>query len=302
MPQYYTMICIVYNTHMSSIFDGKEFSQEKEKQLQIKVQELKRLGVSLRAKTFTFQEDEGSRLYTKLKAASATRVGISYEPEEFSLSDDLGMVVQTIREASVDSALSGIMIQKPSKMVWANITGKSSDQFQAWWEELTNAIDPKKDVDGLTLHSQVLPATVKACLSILDEAKTVLNLSDDEWKQKRILVIGRSDIVGKPLTQVLRKAGYKVENIGQQEFPKTAIDTFDVVISAVGIPNLVTGVMIKEGAIVIDVGSPQGDVDRISVEPKAAFLTPVPGGVGPVTVISLMENIVTIAQDYGRSR
>ncbi|MEP7166665.1 MAG: bifunctional 5,10-methylenetetrahydrofolate dehydrogenase/5,10-methenyltetrahydrofolate cyclohydrolase [Candidatus Woesebacteria bacterium] len=288
------------------IFNGKAYAENKEHVLAQKVQELKRLGVNLHVKTFTFHEDEGSRLYTKLKMAAANRVGISYEPEEFSLTEDLGLIVQTIREASVDADLSGIMIQKPSKLVWEQEISsrrRQVNEFSTWWEQLTNAIDPTKDVDCLTQANlnkisptNVLPATAKACLSILEEARMQMEVSSEEWKQKNVVVVGRSDIVGKPLTQLLRRLGHNVNNIGRQEFGKNILNTSDILISAVGVKDLITGSMVKEGAIVIDVGSPAGDIERTSVEPKAVFLTPVPGGVGPVTVISLMENIVLLAQ------
>lgn len=282
----------------SLIFDGKAYAAAREEELKSQVQELKDKGVSLRVKTITFIEDEGSVLYTKLKGAAAARIGISYEPFEFSLSDDMGFLVQTIREASVDAKLLGIMIQKPSKKVWERERQKNKGNytFDAWWEELTNAIDPRKDIDGLTAHSQVVPATVKACLTILLEAKKELGISDTEWKQKKVLVIGRSDIVGKPLTYHLRKSGMSVNNVGQVELSALPLPLeFDIIVSATGVANLITGDKINTGSILIDVGAPSGDMELSTIVDKAAFVTPVPGGVGPVTVVSLMENIVLVA-------
>jgi methylenetetrahydrofolate dehydrogenase (NADP+) / methenyltetrahydrofolate cyclohydrolase len=281
----------------SYLFDGKAFASVREQELKVRVQELKDRGVSLRVKTITFVEDKGSRLYTKLKAAAATRLDISYEPVEFSLSEDMGFLVQTIREASVDAKLLGIMIQKPSKAVWTSVTRRPGDQFAGWWDELTNAIDPRKDIDGLTAHSKVLPATVKACLTILEEARKVLEVSESDWKQKKVLVIGRSDIVGKPLTYHLRKAGHAVENAGRTELSLYPLPLpFDLIISATGVANLINGEKIKDGSILIDVGAPSGDIELSSVQDKASFVTPVPGGVGPVTVVSLMENILEVAK------
>jgi methylenetetrahydrofolate dehydrogenase (NADP+)/methenyltetrahydrofolate cyclohydrolase len=235
-------------------------------------------------------------------------VGISYEPQEMSLTLDPGLIIQSIRELSFDLGITGIMVQKPAKSVWTEVTRSDPAQFERWWAELTNAIDPAKDVDCLTESNLrrvytnrradqldiLLPATVRAVLSILSNAQDELHIPIEEWTTKKILVLGRSDIVGKPLTHMLRIQGHTVNNVGRKELPEVDAKEYDIIISAAGSPNVVTGDMVTEKAIVIDVGSPTNDVDRSTVERKAAFLTPVPGGVGPVTVISLMENIVSV--------
>lgn len=290
------------------IFDGKKFAKAKEVELKKTITELKRNGKKFNVRTFTFEEDEGSRLYTKLKRVSAESVGISYEPQEVSLLDDPGLIIQNIREMSFDPSITGIMVQKPAKSVWTEISRQDPSQFEKWWEELTNSIDPAKDVDCLTesnlrkvytnrspsLEGVLLPATVRAVLSILENAQSELHIEDSEWKAKKILVLGRSDIVGKPLTHMLRIQGHTVNNVGRKELPDVAAKEYEIIVSAAGSPNVVTGDMVSDKSVVIDVGSPTNDVDRSTVERKAAFLTPVPGGVGPVTVISLMENIVSV--------
>lgn len=285
------------------IFDGKTFASAVENKLKERVFAGKSQGKLYYVKSFTFEEDEGSRLYTKLKSAAASRVGILYEPEEVSLLENTGSVIQKIRELSYDPRITGIMVQKPAKSVWADVTRSDPASFDGWWNEIVSSIDPKKDVDCLTptsldrinKNTALLPATVRACLSILAEAKKMLDVSDEEWKQKKVLVLGKSDIVGRPLTYMLRSMGHNVENVGRKELPHVNPKEFAIIISAAGSPNVVTGDMVMDGAVVIDVGSPSNDVDRSTVEKKASFLTPVPGGVGPVTVVSLMENIVAIA-------
>jgi methylenetetrahydrofolate dehydrogenase (NADP+)/methenyltetrahydrofolate cyclohydrolase len=187
------------------------------------------------------------------------------------------------------------MIQKPAKTTFQKENGTD---FSSWWEALVGAIDPEKDVDCLTSvnlqkikdeQGGILPATVRAVVSILMEAKRELGISDHVWKEKMVAVIGRSDIVGRPLSWVLSKHHNTVDLFGKSDTPKN-LDGYEIVISAVGVPNLITKV--RDEAIVIDVGSPEGDVDYDAVASKVSFITPVPGGVGPVTVICLMENVI----------
>ncbi len=290
------------------IFDGKEFAKDKELQLHKQVEEMLASGKKIRIQTFTFLEDEGSRLYTKLKSQAAERIGIVYEPVEVSIQTPLPELLTRITKANQTSEIGGVMVQKPTKDCWEHSNPQTTGSFAEWWETIAQAIDPQKDVDCLTKENlekigtreqeaALLPATVRACVSILHEAKTLLSVSDEDWKEKKIVVIGRSDIVGKPLAQILKLQGHTVRNIGKRELADSQfqLNTYDIVISATGVPNLITGEKIKLGAVVIDVGSPHGDAESESVQKNAQFLTPVPGGVGPVTVVSLMENCLLLA-------
>ncbi len=303
------------------LFDGKTFAAEKELLLKHEVDLLHAKGKTIRVTSVTFKEDEGSILYTGLKKKAAERIGILYEPYVCSLADDQGELIQNIRELSFNASVTGVMIQKPAKAVWEKYNDKrATTDFAKWWESLTTAIDPQKDIDCLTQQnlnvilstramptgrhvyshegrtdSFLVPATVKAVLSILQNAKNALGATNEEWMKKSVLVIGKSDIVGKPLTHLLRVLGHTVVNVGKQEFEITKTQDFPIIICAAGQADLLKGEMVGEGAVVIDVGSPAADVENFSVEPKASFLTPVPGGVGPVTVISLMENIVKVS-------
>lgn len=270
---------------MSHVFNGRAFAKAKEETLAHEI----RGGESRpTVKAFTFTEDEGSVLYTRLKKQAAERLGISYIPIEHSLKDSTDTIVSEIKAASEDPDVSGLMLQKP----------KQSLMDAERWNTLVNAIDPIKDVDCLTPHNLelvkageplVLPATVKAVLSILTHAKTELNINDADWKGMKFAVIGRSDIVGKPLFWSLER-DHHTELFGKDNLPKSLVE-FDVIISATGKPKLITGSQVRDGAILIDVGSPAGDLDFDSLVERAGFITPVPGGVGPVTVASLMENI-----------
>jgi methylenetetrahydrofolate dehydrogenase (NADP+)/methenyltetrahydrofolate cyclohydrolase len=190
-----------------------------------------------------------------------------------------------------------------------SLENADEQDFTAWWTALVSRIAEEKDVDGLhpkTLvavergtwreEGRVLPATAKAVLSILDAQQYL--------KSQKYVVLGKSDILGKPLSFELRNLGFEVEILGRKELSArveagVALRDANVVISATGQMHVVTGEMIRDGVVLVDVGEPRPDIQRASVEGKAAFLTPVPGGVGPVTVISLLENAVVLHDDFG---
>jgi methylenetetrahydrofolate dehydrogenase (NADP+)/methenyltetrahydrofolate cyclohydrolase len=287
---------------MTTIFDGYAVAKVKEKELTDRVA---KLPPQARPKVaaLLFTEDQGSVLYTRLKREAAERVGIGYQVFTFSMRDAVEEILAKIAELNADSQTTGIIIQKPWRVTWMNVVGGevTADDFQTWWHTLTKTIELHKDVDGL--HPQtlaaikdgswktkhlVLPATAKAVLSILAE-------SPDVTPTSRIVILGKSDILGRPLFYELTNQGYAVEMIGSQELADkiaggVALTDQDVVISSTGRHHLITGELVKDGVIVIDVGEPKPDVEFSSVSPKAAFITPVPGGVGPMTVVSLLEN------------
>lgn len=288
---------------MTYIFDGRSFAKQQEEQLRLLVAQMEKKPV---VHTFVFTEDEGSRIYTRLKQQAAVRIGIQYIPHEYTFADDVNAIASAIIKSSEDPKVTGVMVQKPSKAVWLALHDEQNgDDFSTWWQTLTNVIDPGKDVDCLSQANLeriaqrtaiVLPATVQACLTILEQAKRHTNVSDEEWKQRTIAIVGKSDIVGRPLFEIVRTMFLHVENFGSKDDLNRELPRFDIVISAVGKPGLITGNMVRQGVIVIDVGSPLGDFEHETVLPKAEFLTPVPGGVGPLTVASLMENIVTLSK------
>ncbi len=295
-----------YNTLMI-VFDGYQFAQEREDTLKQRVQIL---SGSIAIAAILFEEDKGSQLYTRLKKEAAERVGIRYHCLGFSMSDDLGKVLAQLKTLNEDSTVTGIIIQKPARGRWMEVTGKRADEYVTWWHALVSQINQTKDVDGLhpeTLaaiqhgtwkqEKKVMPATVKAVLEILNVAKEQVTLPADPI----YIILGRSDILGQPLFYELRNQGQKVEIIGSKELTTRvqsgqSLHDADVVISATGHPHLIVGGMIKQGAVVVDVGEPQPDVEFATVAPKAAFITPVPGGVGPVTVVSLLENAKVLAE------
>lgn len=153
-------------------------------------------------------------------------------------------------------------------------------------ENLVDEIPPEKDVDGLTGRSGYLPATVLAILKIIGGSLS----------GKTTVVVGQGRLVGKPLSDYLEKEGHKVIRCDTNT-PDLKSETLkgDILVVATGVENLIKADMVKPGAIIIDCGSPKAEVDFEKVKDKVSAITPVPGGVGPLTVISLLENTVDAA-------
>ncbi|MCL4367313.1 bifunctional 5,10-methylenetetrahydrofolate dehydrogenase/5,10-methenyltetrahydrofolate cyclohydrolase, partial [Patescibacteria group bacterium] len=192
-----------------------------------------------------------------------------------------------IENLNQDNGVDGIMVQLPLPQRFLEGHDES---------EIIGSIDPEKDVDGLTGNSDFLPAAVVAVLKLLQD-------EDIKLTNKKIVILGKSNLVGKPLAQQLISQGLDVEvcDSKTQDLDKQT-KAADVLISATGVAELVKGEMVKEGAVVIDVGSEKingkvvGDVQFASVYPQASKITPVPGGVGPMTVMCLMENVIKVCE------
>jgi len=257
------------------VFDGKQLAREREELLR---QRILNLGKQLKLVSVYFNEDKTGQLYTRLKGEAAQRVGIGFEKVECAFGDDMELLKKRIKEVCERTDVTGMLIQKPPKKMY----------HQELWEQLVVAIDPDKDADGLSPERKVLPATVKAVMTILQGVPL---------RGKRVVVVGRSEIVGSPLARELVKMGMEVQNVGSGEVDLGAVTKqADILVSATGREKLITADMVKEGAVVIDVGEPKPDVDFELVKEKASFITPVPGGVGPMTVVSLLENVVELGQ------
>lgn len=289
------------------IFDGLSLAQAREQKLKPKVEALISQGKKLKIAAILFVEDPGSVLYTALKKETAERLGITYQVFEFSLRDPVELITDQIKALGQDQSVTGIIVQKPTRKLWESVKnselefGDRSLEFNHWWQSLVVKIDESKDVDGLNPRTlelikagtwaeqgRVLPATARAVLTILKAAQVF-------GKKLKFIILGKSDLLGRPLSYELKNGGEQVGVLGtkglnqRKESGQLLLDA-DVIISATGQPGLITGEMIKDGVVVIDAGEPKGDVDFTSVAPQTSFITPVPGGVGPLTVISLMEN------------
>ena len=236
-------------------------------------------------------DDPASRIYVNNKKKTAEKIGINSVVYEYPGSISENELLGKIKELNEDDSVTAILVQLPLP------DGISK-------ENVINAINPKKDVDGLTRQNvgkmfsgekpYVYPCTPKGIIAILDEYGI-------EIEGKKAVVVGRSNLVGRPVAQRLldRNATVttchsKTKNLS--EITKTA----DILVSAVGKQIIKSG-MVKEGAVVIDVGISRtedgkicGDVDFENVSKIASYITPVPGGVGPMTIASLMSNTVEL--------
>lgn len=243
-----------------------------------------------------------SEAYVKIKLKRARTIGLHTEVFRFSETLTEEELLTVIDELNARDDIHGIIIQLPLP-----------PHFNSF--HLINRIDPQKDVDGLTLHNigklhtnqhDIAPCTPKGILHLLKTLPIQL-------EGKHVAIIGRSQIVGKPLGALLLHENCTITHIhSYSQNWEQLTQLADIVVVATGQPNLLTDQHIKEGAIIIDVGSTKrtnenglsyfvGDVDR-SVLFKASYVTPVPGGVGPMTVAMLMQNTVEAAWRQSNAR
>ncbi len=267
------------------IFDGKALAKEIEQDLIYKVRNLPRGKAGLLTKpkivSILVGNDPASVLYTKLKGEAAERVGIEFEAVRVQQADQITAEIKKRADAT------GIMIQLP-------IQGLRGQTLKG----VVSAIPLEKDIDGLRWkESGVMPATVRAVITILE--RIALN-QKFEIRNKKIVVWGARGAVGEPLVSFLRERGAEVVEIEiETENPEEISQQGEIVISCVGKPGVVSTQAIAKGSIVVDVGITKsesgvaGDMGE-GVYEKARVAVPVPGGVGPVTVISLLLNTVEL--------
>jgi methylenetetrahydrofolate dehydrogenase (NADP+)/methenyltetrahydrofolate cyclohydrolase len=240
--------------------------------------------------TVKIGHDPSSELYLRLRNKACAQVGIESSEINFEDSVSENKVVNTIQQLNMDADIHGILIQYP--------VPNHISQFR-----LMQTIAPSKDVEGLHPHNLgqtllgkefLVPCTPLAVMKIIDH-------EDIDLQGKEVTIINHSNVVGKPLVVLClnRNATVSICHIFTNDMrPYTR--KADILITATGIPGLITADHIKENAIILDVGiapTPEGikgDVDKSSVDGKAAKLSPVPGGVGPVTIASSIYNIVQI--------
>lgn len=274
---------------MALRIDGKVISQQIKDELKEKVLKLKEEGVEICLAVIQVGNDPASCVYVGNKKKACAYIGIkslSYELPYETTEEEL---IALIEKLNNDDSVHGILVQLP---VPEHINEKN----------IINAISPKKDVDGF--H----PASVGA-LSIGEKGFVsctpagiiqLLKRSDIEISGKECVVIGRSNIVGKPMAMLLlRENGTVTICHSKTKDLKEVCKRADILVVAIGRPKMIDASYVKEGAVVIDVGIHRdennklcGDVDYASVEPVAGAITPVPGGVGPMTIAMLMNNCV----------
>jgi len=264
---------------MAIVFDGRAFAAEKEEVLKGRIFGLKARGVHPKLASIIIGSDPASVLYVGLKKKAAERIGAELDiykiPENTKL-EDLLLLISSL---NTDDTVYGIMIQMPLP-----------EKLEEKRDTIINLISPDKDVDGLRPDSDYLHPTSKAVIDIIHAAEKELKIV----KLGTTCVVGATGMVGIPLVRELEEEGYTVIkcNTKTADLQGQSLQA-DILVSVTGIQGIIKADMVKKGAIVVDVGSPKGDVNYYEVERKAAFITPVPGGVGPVTISCLLENLIS---------
>lgn len=266
---------------MTVIFDGVAFAQENEKKLASEVEKLRSQNVIPKLASFIIGDDPRALKYQQLKQKVAQSIGALVEIRQFGENESIELVKAAIEEANEDLTVHGVMIQLPHPK-----------KFRPFRKDLIASISPAKDVDGMRDDSLFVAPVVQAIELALNSA-LVSQLAKKGGKLA-ICVVGGSGFVGAKTVRHLKKhkewevKGVDVEIANLSDVTRST----DVIISVTGKPNLITEDMVGSGAILIDVGAPIGEIDK-SAYSKASFYTPVPGGIGPVTIFFLIKNLVS---------
>lgn len=280
------------------ILDGKTLAQNIEIEIQKEVESLSQKGITPGLAVMLVGSDPASQSYVNMKAKACKRTGIYSITHEMPENIQQESLLQTIAMLNQNPNIDGILVQLPLP--------KHIDTTA-----VLEAIAPHKDVDGFhpfnmgrvfaNLESFV-PATPMGVLTLLKHYKIPL-------QGKNVVIVGASNIVGKPLGALFlnENATITLCHIYTQDLAKHTKEA-DILCVAVGKPNLITKDMVKEGAIVVDIGISRlqdgrivGDVDFENVAPLCEFITPVPGGVGPMTIASLLQNTLKAAKIRGKN-
>lgn len=285
---------------MAELISGKAISKEIKAEVKREVEALKVKGVTPALATILVGEDEASKVYIGQKVKTCEKLGISSVHHKLSKDVTEKELLDLVEKLNDDPKIHGILCQLPLPK---NLNA----------DKILLAISPDKDVDGFHLlnmgkllskksmreieeSGMYLPCTPHGIIQLLRRTNTSI-------KGKNAVIVGRSNIVGKPVSLLLmaENATITICHSGTNDLP-AVIRQADILVAAIGKPKFVTADMVKEGAVVIDVGVNRlpeglcGDVDFEAVKEKAKAITPVPGGVGPMTIAMLMVNTVKAAR------
>ena len=279
---------------MAVIIDGKALAKKIRSNLKVECDELKKKGITPKLAVIMVGDNPASKVYVRNKSRACNEVGIEYQEyllDENTRQEDL---LNLIKKLNQDETVNGILLQSP--------VPEHLNINQAF-----KAITYLKDVDGFTPSSvgklcigedTFVSCTPLGVIKMFEEYNIDLNGKD-------VVILGRSNIVGRPLIQCCLQKNATVtvchsRTKSLEEHTKRA----DVIISAIGQPKFVTADMVKDGVVIIDVGINRdengklvGDVDFKNVEKKASYITPVPGGVGPMTIAMLMHNVIKATKE-----
>ncbi|EVC18273.1 FolD protein [Staphylococcus aureus H64962] len=272
---------------VAKILDGKQIAKDYRQGLQDQVEALKEKGFTPKLSVILVGNDGASQSYVRSKKKAAEKIGMIPEIVHLEETATEEEVLNELNRLNNDDSVSGILVQVP-------LPKQVSEQ------KILEAINPEKDVDGfhpinigkLYIDEQTfVPCTPLGIMEILKHA-------DIDLEGKNAVVIGRSHIVGQPVSKLLLQKNASVTILHSRSKDMASyLKDADVIVSAVGKPGLVTKDVVKEGAVIIDVGNTpdengklKGDVDYDAVKEIAGAITPVPGGVGPLTITMVLNN------------
>ena len=274
---------------MAEIINGKKLAKEIRDDLKIKCEELKGKGIKPKLAVVMVGNDKASQVYVRNKSKVCEEIGIDFEEHLLAENIEQKVLIEVLEKLNKDNNVHGILLQSP---IPAHLD----------INEAFRTIAPEKDVDGfnpvnvgkLCLNQDTFVSCTPYGIIKMFEAYNI------DLTGKNVTIIGRSNIVGKPLIQCcLNKNATVTVCHSKTKDLKQHTQNADIVIAAIGKSKFVTSDMIKQGAVVIDVGINRsddgtltGDVDYEEVYNKASYITPVPGGVGPMTIAMLMNNVI----------
>jgi len=272
------------------VIRGRRLSKRLRREIRAEVERLtEKHGLAPKLVTVIVGEDPGSQMYVRMKHKASNKAGILSDHHNLPESTSQGELLGLIEKLNQDSTVHGILVQLPLP---DHIDEKT----------IIGAIDAMKDVDGFSPVNvyrlfyggeELSSATPQGIVTMLD------SIGLEDLSGKHVVIINRSTIVGKPLIMLLlnRNATVTVCHSRTADLPSFTLQA-DVLVSAIGRrqdesdPFFITSEMVKEGAVVVDVATPFGDVDFENVKKKAMCVTPVPGGVGPMTITMLLKNVL----------
>lgn len=268
------------------LFNGKKKAEMILSELKKQIEQVKAQPV---LNVIFIGEDPASELFVRNKMEESEKIGIKINIRRFSADTQEKDIIEKIRQLNNDKNVNGIIVQLPLP-----------PDLDA--EKIINEIAPQKDVDGFGRETLFQPPLISAIMLALQDL-------GDAIHEKEILAIVNSDIFGATLKKFLSQKGLKVNYLLSEEISgkKDIIEKADIIITASGRPKFLKGDMIKKGAVLIDAGivvsdfgKVIGDIDKDSVSEKADFLTPVPGGIGPLTVAYLLKNVFLAYHEHSK--
>lgn len=283
---------------MAIIIDGKELAKKIREELKVECEKLKKENIQPKLAVIMVGDDSASKIYVRNKSKACKEVGVEYT--EYLLDKNIKQkeLIDLIEKLNTDKNINGILLQSPIPK-HLNI------------EEAFETIDYKKDVDGFHPMNVGKLALGQDCFISCTPYGVIKMLEKYgiDLCGKNVVILGRSNIVGRPLIQCcINKNATVTVCHSKTKNTKNITKQADVLISAIGKPKFVTEDMVKDGAVVIDVGINRlddgkivGDVDFEKVKEKASYITPVPGGVGPMTIAMLINNVIKSAKEQNKT-